>query len=84
MAPELIQGIYPGFSSLEDQSTRTPASDIYSLGATLWALLTGQSPCKAVVNDLSALLRIAEGRLPWLPPKGVFHSGTIAANLSQM
>ncbi len=40
------RGVTPGFSPLEQYagSGTSPVSDVYSLGATLYALLTGQKP----------------------------------------
>jgi serine/threonine-protein kinase len=59
----------PGFMSPEQASGRldqlSPASDVYSLGATLYALLTGQPPFTG--TDVAALLeRIGKG--DFLPP----------------
>ncbi|MCU0707883.1 MAG: serine/threonine protein kinase [Pirellula sp.] len=71
MAPELIQGIFPGLPSDGKPIERTIATDIYSLGATLWALLAGQSPCEAFGVGPVAMQRIAEGSQPWLPAKVV-------------
>jgi serine/threonine protein kinase/photosystem II stability/assembly factor-like uncharacterized protein len=44
------QGVTPGFSPPEQYSGMgtTPASDIYSLGATLYAVLTGKKPPDSV------------------------------------
>lgn len=62
----------PGFMSPEQAAGRIdelgPATDIYSLGATLYALLTGKAPFDdATVEEI--ILRVKEGRFP--PPSEV-------------
>jgi serine/threonine-protein kinase len=62
----------PAFMSPEQASGRLdalgPASDVYSLGATLYCLLTGKAPFDE--RDLAALLRKVErGEFP--PPRAV-------------
>jgi len=44
MPPELIQAAMRNASPDEIAATRSVSSDVYSLGATLWAALTGHSP----------------------------------------
>ncbi|MEU4449212.1 serine/threonine-protein kinase [Actinosynnema sp. NPDC050801] len=55
LAPELARGADPG-----------PACDVFSLGATLYALTEGTPPFGSTDNDLALLHRIAAGRV--IPP----------------
>jgi serine/threonine protein kinase len=45
MAPELAMAALSGASFDETASSRSVSSDVYSLGATLWSVLAGCSPC---------------------------------------
>ncbi|MGB4741292.1 MAG: serine/threonine-protein kinase, partial [Fuerstiella sp.] len=47
MAPELAQAAKRNASPDEIAANRSVSSDVYSLGATLWAALTGRSPREA-------------------------------------
>jgi serine/threonine protein kinase/Flp pilus assembly protein TadD len=62
----------PAYMSPEQAAGRLdllgPASDIYSLGATLYTLLTGRPPIEG--KDAAEILRKAQ-RGEWLPPRQV-------------
>lgn len=65
LAPEVANGDEP-----------TSASDVFSLGATLYAAYEGQPPFGFGENPLAQLRAVAEGRLR--PPK---HTGPLAAEI---
>lgn len=57
-APEIVEGGRPG-----------PASDVFSLGATMYALLAGRGPFEGEADHLAAIMwRIANEEPPPLPP----------------
>ncbi|RYX80050.1 hypothetical protein EON83_30270 [bacterium] len=61
----------PGYAPPEAYSSRgnmTPASDIYSLGATLWQCLCGEAPPDATDRTLGAPLQSLIEQLPLCPP----------------
>jgi serine/threonine-protein kinase len=56
--PDMTQAhtslISPGFAPIEqylNQDKRTPATDVYGLAATLYALLTAQTPAASILRD---------------------------------
>lgn len=56
--PDITQAhtslISPGFAPIEqylNQEKRTPATDVYGLAATLYALLTAQTPAASILRD---------------------------------
>ena len=63
MAPELARAALHGQTSDEVVAIRSVATDIYSLGATLWSALTGSSPCSDQRMIRQHLTDAAEGNL---------------------
>jgi eukaryotic-like serine/threonine-protein kinase len=68
LAPEVARGQVP-----------TPASDVFSLGATLYAAVEGQGPFGESENPLALLHAVAGGHLN--PPQ---HAGTLSAVLMRL
>jgi eukaryotic-like serine/threonine-protein kinase len=68
LAPEVARGQVP-----------TPASDVFSLGATLYAAVEGRGPFGESDNPLALLHAVAGGRLN--PPQ---HAGTLSAVLMRL
>lgn len=63
MAPELAVAAIRNGSSDEEAACRSVASDIYSLGATLWSALAGCSPCYENRTPKEQLADVANRRL---------------------
>lgn len=55
---------YASPEQLVDTSKVDERADVFSLGATLFCLLTGESPAERINNVLALAARAAEGRLP--------------------
>ena len=68
LAPEVARGQVP-----------TPASDVFSLGATLYAAVEGQAPFGDSDNPLALLHAVAVGEVP--PPR---HAGPLFAVLMSL
>jgi serine/threonine protein kinase len=68
LAPEIARGSAPDF-----------ASDVYSLGATLYMAVEGRAPFGTVDNPMAVLHRVASGQ--WEPP---VRSGNLTPLLTRM
>jgi hypothetical protein len=68
LAPEMAKGEDP-----------TPASDVFALGATLYAAVEGSPPFGLLDNPLAMLRAVAEGRVT--PPA---HAGPLTASLMRL
>jgi eukaryotic-like serine/threonine-protein kinase len=68
LAPEVARGQVP-----------TPASDVFSLGATLYAAVEGQGPFGDSDNPLALLHAVANGQV--IPPQ---HAGPLSAALMRL
>jgi eukaryotic-like serine/threonine-protein kinase len=62
MAPELAREALHGQTPDEAAAIRSVATDIYSLGATLWSALTGSSPCSDQRMVHQHLMKVGEGK----------------------
>lgn len=63
MAPELAEAALQQRSPEQIAEVRSVASDIYSLGATLWSVLTGMSPCEDNLTAKQQLQAVVSGQL---------------------
>ncbi|MCS7469197.1 serine/threonine protein kinase [Stieleria sp. ICT_E10.1] len=70
MAPELARAALRGESPDEFAAVRSVASDIYSIGATLWSALTGCSPCNERRDARQHLADVANGNLEFKADAG--------------
>ena len=70
MAPELARAALHGQTPDEVAAIRSVATDIYSLGATLWATLTGSSPCSDKRTARQHLIDVAEGNVEFTQDTG--------------
>jgi hypothetical protein len=61
MAPELANAILHGWTADDIAACRSVSSDVYSLGATLWAALSGCSPCYENRTPREQLADVAAG-----------------------
>jgi serine/threonine protein kinase len=78
MAPELAGAALHGRSPEEVAAVRSVATDIYSLGATLWAVITGSSPCNDQRSAREHLIDVAGGNVDFMSDA----SGKIPPSLS--
>jgi eukaryotic-like serine/threonine-protein kinase len=65
------RAVTPGYSPPEQygQGTTDPRSDIYSIGATLYALLTGQEPVESVARFSGQTLKPPRALNPGISPR---------------
>ena len=63
MAPELARAALDRQTPDEVAAIRSVATDVYSLGATLWAALTGSSPCNDQRTARQHLIDVAAGNV---------------------
>ncbi len=63
MAPELAEAALQQRTPEEIAQVRSVSSDIYSLGVTLWSVLTGIQPCDENLSAKEQLIAVATGQL---------------------
>ena len=63
MAPELARAAIQGQSKDDIAATRSVSTDVYSLGVTLWAAITGRSPCDSNRTPAEQLADVAISNL---------------------
>ncbi|KZT57396.1 kinase-like protein, partial [Calocera cornea HHB12733] len=75
MAPERLN---PEHYGLSGRTSRTPASDMYSFGMTIYEIYSGRQPFHES-NDLQALLAALSGRRPSHPGEDAVRRGLSAS-----